>query len=302
MPKQSQMDLPAADNLAYQRACFERAQPSGHTPKLYRTLPCDDALPRGALLVEAIEGRPAQLPDDLPAIARALAALHRLPLPAEDRRAPLVSAVDPWHAMLAEIRDQARYLRDASLAPQSRRCIDAALAALPDSLTAATTDAARCLISFDAHPGNFLIEPGGRAVLVDLEKCRYGLPGFDLAHLSLYTSTSWDVQSRAVLFREDIEALYDRWRILMGDAASPHDWQTLIACRRAMWLWSVTWCAKWRANRSRSADHRHQGEDWSSSLSECTLIAHVQDRVDHYLSLPILERVTRELNELSHGA
>src|SRR5690606_29626754 len=35
IPKQSQMGLAAADNLAYQAACFERAAASGHAPRLH---------------------------------------------------------------------------------------------------------------------------------------------------------------------------------------------------------------------------------------------------------------------------
>ena len=79
VPKQSQMDLPAEANLAYQSACFVRAAPSGHTPKLLGVLSPSAHLPRGALLVEEIVGRPARLPADLPAIMEALAAIHALP-------------------------------------------------------------------------------------------------------------------------------------------------------------------------------------------------------------------------------
>ena len=39
IPKQSQMDLPAAENLAYQAACFQRAGAGGHTPRLHQVLP-----------------------------------------------------------------------------------------------------------------------------------------------------------------------------------------------------------------------------------------------------------------------
>ena len=62
VPKQSQMNLPAEANLAYQSACFVRAAPSGHTPKLLGVLSPSEHLPRGALLVEEIVGRPARLP------------------------------------------------------------------------------------------------------------------------------------------------------------------------------------------------------------------------------------------------
>ena len=75
LPKQSQMGLGAATNLAYEAACFERAGPSGHVPRLHGELPPSAALPRGGLLVEEISGRNARLPQDLPAIMQALACL-----------------------------------------------------------------------------------------------------------------------------------------------------------------------------------------------------------------------------------
>ncbi|MFY0992089.1 aminoglycoside phosphotransferase family protein [Halomonas sp. C05BenzN] len=291
LPKQSQLGLGARANLDYQAACFARASESGHTPALHGVLaPCAE-LPRGGLLVSAIRGRPARLPDDLPAIAEALAGLHALEVPPAEQRKPLKSPGDPWAATLEEIATQARYLEAAELSPATRRCIEVELAALPRRLPGA----APRLISFDAHPGNFLVTRSGRAVLVDLEKCRYGLPGFDLAHASLYTSTTWDLNSRAVLTPADVAGFYRCWISATGFDGDP---ATLLACRRAMWLWSLTWCAKWRASHRRERDAAARGEDWSAELSDDALIAHVRDRVDHYLSLSTIAHVQQEFRAL----
>ncbi|WP_445004582.1 phosphotransferase [Halomonas mongoliensis] len=294
LPKQSQMGLPAEENLAYQAACFARAGPSGHTPALHGVLPPSAALPRGGLLVSAVRGRPACLPEDLPAIAEALAAIHGLEVPAEEDRAPLRSPADPWRAMREEVAQQAQWLGHAGLSREARAQIEQELAALPERLPPGPGTAPR-LISFDAHPGNFLITDSGRAVLVDLEKCRYGLPGFDLAHATLYTSTTWDLHSRAVLSLEEVAGFYDRWRSTAGLAG---DTASLLACRRAMWLWSLTWCAKWRAQHGRARDAEAAGEDWSAELSDDALVAHVRDRVDHYLAPATIDRVSRELLDL----
>ncbi|MBB3232364.1 aminoglycoside phosphotransferase family protein [Halomonas stenophila] len=297
IPKQSQMGLPARDNLAYQAACFARAAAGGHAPTLHGLLPPDEDLPRGALLVEAIEGRPARLPEDLPAIARSLAGLHRLPRPPATERAPLQAPDDPWRAMREEVFGQAAALPEAGLGVEANRLIEAQLAALPERLPEAAGMAR--LISFDAHPGNFLVEAGGRAVLVDLEKCRYGLPGFDLAHASLYTSTTWDLASRAVLSLDQLADFHAQWREAMGPAAAAHPPEALLACRRAMWLWSLTWCAKWRVAQGRRPRHAGDGEDWSAALSEDALVAHVRDRVDHYLAPATLRRGRDELEALA---
>ena len=66
-----------------------------------------------------------------------------------------------------------------------------------------------------------------------------------------------------------------------------------------MWLWSVTWCAKWRVASTAVRSVAAAGEDWSSRLSEPALIAHVRGRVDHYLSTPVIEQVLDEIDTLN---
>ncbi|EWH01409.1 aminoglycoside phosphotransferase family protein [Halomonas sp. BC04] len=296
LPKQSQLGLDAQANLAYQSACFARASESGHTPMLHDVLPPSDALPRGGLLVAAIRGRAARLPDDLPAIAEALAGLHALQIPPRAQRLPLHAPDNPWPAVCKEIETQARWMARADLDPVVRKSIEAELNVLPDTLPEAESK----LISFDAHPGNFLITDTGQAVLVDLEKCRYGLPGFDLAHASLYTSTTWDLNSRAVLEVGEVVEFYRHWQRAMGEEPGAQSSRaTLLACRRAMWLWSLTWCAKWRAQHGKTRDASVIGEDWSAELSSDALVDHVRERVEHYLTPSIIERVKAELSDLN---
>ncbi|NWO55232.1 aminoglycoside phosphotransferase [Chromohalobacter salexigens] len=302
LPKQSQMQLGVEDNLDFQAHCYRRTSESGHTPTLHGRLPIDATLPRGGLLVTAIHGRPARLPEDLPAIAEALAAIHRLPLPAAATRPPLASAASPCQAMREEVMAQAHHLDtlpSTLLDREARRHIDAALASLDgNDAAAAGIDTRRCLISFDAHPGNFLITPEGKAVLVDLEKCRYSHPGFDLAHASLYTSTTWDPASHAVLEPDTVIQFYRQWQAQIGANNPLADEVALLATRRAMWLWSITWCAKWWQLHRRERDALARGEDWSTALSDPQLIAHVADRVAHYLSTPSVARVSDEFRHL----
>ena len=298
VPKQSQMGLGAADNLAYEAACYQRAAASGHVPRFAGTLPPGADLPRGALLVEEIIGRHARLPEDLPAIAEAFAALHRLPLPAAHERAPLIDAADPLAALRDEIAAQAAYLDPAALLPGVRTLVDGALAQFSQLCDQAPRPPRR-LIAFDGHPGNFLIRSDGRAILVDLEKARYSHPPLDLAHATLYTSTTWDLDSAAELTPAQVLAFYEAWQ-RGGDMASiggdPALW--FVPLRAAMWLWSVTWCAKWRVLSPRQAHRSTRGEDWSAEHSSDALVAHVRDRVDCYLAAPAVERVLHELDVL----
>jgi hypothetical protein len=300
IPKQSQMRLAPGENLAYQAACYARASLSDHAPRLDRILPPSAALPRGGLVVEEIRGRPARLPDDLDAIVIALAAIHALPLPAERERPPLSAPADPLADLIAEIEAQATFLEAARVAPASRAIIETGLAGLR-ALARRPERPPRRLISFDAHPGNFLIEASGRAVLVDLEKCRYGAPQLDLAHATLYTSTTWDLESHAVLAVEEVARACRHWLDRVAEVIRPAGaaaaW--LLPLRRAMWLWSLTWCAKWRVLSDRAPAADATGEDWSSGRSDAALVAHVRSRVDHYLDPEIATAVDLEFHSLA---
>jgi hypothetical protein len=285
VPKQSQMGLAPGPNLAYQRACFERAAPSGHTPQLLDVLAPAPGLPQGALLVEAIDGRAARLPQDLAAIAQALAALHRVPVPGPI--APLRDAPDPLADLAAEIGAQAAHIDAAGLDAAARAGIAAERALLQRALQQPDRPP-RALAAFDAHPGNFLLCADGRAVLVDLEKLRRAAPGLDLAHATLYTSTTWERGPACVLDTAQLLGFYGAWDRAMGPAAATHrPWHATL--RRAMWLWSVTWCAKWRVLSPGAP--AAGGEDWSATHSEQALIEHVRERVDHYLDAGTIARV-----------
>ncbi|MBA2675942.1 aminoglycoside phosphotransferase family protein [Ramlibacter sp.] len=299
VPKQSQMGLAADANLAYQSACFTRAAPSGHAPKLLGLLSPSADLPRGALLVEEIVGRPARLPADLNAIMDALAAIHALPLPAEGVRQPLWDPASPIQALLVEIDAQAAHLDAAGLAHASRAGIDATLALVRAEIALARATPKR-LIAFDAHPGNFLIRENGVAVLVDLEKARYGVPSLDIAHATLVTSTTWDLESSAVLNAAEVIGAYHRWTLALG-GASAGDGRDWVLARAAMWLWSVTWCAKWRVVSHQPRQPSAHGEDWSDTMSEQQLHSHVRDRVDDYLSPQRVAFVIDELENLDRA-
>lgn len=297
VPKQSQMGLAPPDNLAYQRAGFQRASASGHTPRCLGVLAPAPGLPQGALLVEAIEGRPAHLPQDLPAIVLALAALHRLPLPAPAAAAPLRHAPDPLADLAAELAAQVVHLGAARLDARARAAIASELQRFERAL-ALSDRPPRALIAFDAHPGNFLLCADGRAVLVDLEKMRYAAPGLDLAHATLYTSTTWMAEGGVTLDTRQLLDAYRHWDQAMGAAAAAHrPWH--LPLRRAMWLWSVSWCAKWRVLSGQPPTGR--GEDWSSAHSDPALVARVRERVDHYLDPVTIEQVREGFDALERA-
>jgi thiamine kinase-like enzyme len=302
IPKQSQMQLGALENLNYQQACFERASSAGFAPRFQRLLLPFASLPRGALIVQEIEGRNAQLPQDLPLMARSMAAMHRLALPASTQRAPLVDSNDPLQAMWNEIQAQASYLPQADLAPGVAAQIHRELERFLDVCSAKSRPLKR-LIAFDGHPGNFVIQHDAndqqKAYLVDLEKCRYSYPSFDLAHATLYTSTTWDLDSQTILRPEDVLSTYRMWASQVDTALALDAAQWHLPLRRAMWLWSITWCAKWRVASRAAAAPTQDGEDWSAQNLDARLANHVRSRVDHYLSAAGVACVSQEFDALA---
>ena len=302
IPKQSQMRLNAADNLAYQQACFDRISPAGYAPGCIKLLQPGTSLPRGALIVQEIVGRSARLPDDLCLFAQSMAAMHSMALPLDNAFAPLIHAADPLQALCDEVQTQGMYLAQAHLEPTVLRHIQDELAQF-QALCSAASRPQRRLIAFDGHPGNFVIarqsDGSEKAYLVDLEKCRYSYPSLDLAHATLYTSTTWDVDSHTILNLQQVMATYHAWEqhagaALAADAAIWH-----LPLRRAMWLWSVTWCAKWRVASRAAASERVDGEDWSDENLDPALAAHVRSRVDHYLSVEGINCVLSEFELLA---
>lgn len=290
VPRWAQPGLSAMASLQHQAACLRRAAPSGHTPRLHHVLEPDDGLPLGALLLDEIPGGVLQLPMGLEPLADALAAIHRLPVPPQDERAPLKDPANPVEDTVNEVLAQAEYLKAADLHGDAMREIRREISSAREMVSMPYHPPA-VLISFDAHPGNFLLADTGTAYLVDLEKARYGLPGLDIAYATLYTSTTWDVATYSVLDIEQITAFYRRWLAQVPPELAEASRPWLLPLRRIMWLWSVTRCAKWRVE-SREAGH---GDGQQPAVNaDPALASHVADRVADYLHPDTVARVRDE--------
>ncbi len=296
-PKQSQFGFGALDNLRYQAACFQRASASGHAPRFKRLIPPQVELPMGALVVEYIAGRAVRMPEELRRLAPALATFHSLPLPLAEHRPPLLDGSDAVAAELRTIHAQARFLPGANLHPDSQAQFAEEMQWAERFAAASASQRQPCrLIATDAHPGNWLIRTDGRAVLVDWEKGQYSSPAVDLAHTSLYTSTTWDVVAAGAPTLAMIADFYQAWLDHAEPrlAAAVRPW--LLPLRRLVWLRAFTWCAKWRVTSQRAprTEKWTAAEDWSADNSDAALVAHVKNRVDHYLDPAVVREVRRE--------
>jgi aminoglycoside phosphotransferase (APT) family kinase protein len=125
------------------------------------------------------------------------------------------------------------------------------------------------LVGTDTHPGNFLIRADGAAIFIDLEKALYGSPAIDLAHATLYTSTSWDRDVQARLTPAETAGFYERYleRVGAEQAARLRPW--LAPCRRLTWLRTMIWCTRWLPG----------GAAPPASGIDATLLEHIRGRV-----------------------
>ena len=271
IPRMNQWGLDAEDALAYQAAAFERAAASGHTPQCIAVLAPDDALPRGALLVEEITGRSPHLPRDLPAIADTLAAIHSLPVPADDQLAPLQVHRNPVSSTLQVIEEQAAFLAKADLAPESEAGIRQDIEWVRDFAGQGEPNFATSLVCTDAHPGNFLIDDAGKAWFVDLEKALYGAVPIDLAHVTLVTSTGWDPDCLGDPSADDVEQFYQHYLERVGPKRAAELAPWLLPLRRLTWLRTITWFARWKAEWS---DTGH------AAMRDSRMAAHIRAHVE----------------------
>ena len=136
------------------------------------------------------------------------------------------------------------------------------------------------------------------AVIVDLEKALYGSPAIDLAHATIYSSTTWDLETQAVLSPAQVGAFYRHYLTLLPDALRRDLRPWLLPLRRLLWLRAMTWCAFWQVQHQKAAktpDARaRSARDWSAEKTSPRLIAHVAERVSHYLAPDTLGRMQQD--------
>lgn len=298
VPRLSHWGFAPEKHIAYQAACFGRAAASGRTPRLHGVIAPGAGAPYGALIVDEIIGRPPRLAGETTALADTLAAIHALPVPPAGERAPLPVHDDPVAATVAVIRNQAAFLPEAELPPNSRRVIGEELAwAERFAAESKAADQPLALVGTDTHPGNFMIDRRGHAIFVDLEKTLYGHPAIDLAHASLYTSTMWDADCAAALAPDEVRAFYARYLGAVPRAAADRLRPWLEPMRRLTWLRTTTWAVRWRVLSARAPGKDGETEatrGWSAEARDPALIASIRARIADYFDPATIARIRAE--------
>jgi aminoglycoside phosphotransferase (APT) family kinase protein len=246
VPRHAGRDMTPEEALSLQAECFRRAAPSRHTPAIHGQLDPSPRLPNGALIVDAVEGKPAQLPRDLPQIAETLASVHRLPVP--EKMAPLTRTVRPIETLVALIEAQAEFI-PALVEDRGARAIleEERKWARDFAAEHGMTPLPPTLVLTDTHPGNYVVQKDGRAIFVDMEKTQYGNPAIDLAHASLHTSVTWDPDVTGEVSRADVIDFYDTYRTAVPPSLARALEPWLLPFRRLTWLRTTTWGCRWYA-------------------------------------------------------
>ncbi len=286
VPNAGQFAIPPEAYLPYQQASFARAAPSGHVPRLVAAIAPSAALPMGALVIEEIAGRPPRIPQELPLIAECLARIHSLPVPPPADRPPLADHADAVAGTIGFIAAQAPFLEKAAVVGAARAMIMEEIAwALRFAEECRGKDQPVTLVATDTHPGNYLVDARGKAILVDVEKMLYGSPAVDLAHATLYTSTTWDIDCGVALARADILAFYRDYleRIDAALAARLRPW--LLPMRRLTWLRTTTWACRYLVE----AIYRGKAGDPASPYAR-----HVRARIADFLDARTIASVRAE--------
>lgn len=257
-------------NLLRQATCFRRLEPSGRVPRLHAVIEPDATLPGGALVVDEIGGRPPHWPGELSLVAETLAAIHALPLPSEDQRPPLASPTDPFAATLQGIERNRPFLDRAGVSADAIRQIDEELAwARGFAAKGAMKDSPKSFVITDAHPGNFVITPAGRAVFVDLEKGAYGAPAIDIAHATLRPSTQWDPDCGSVLTHAEIIRFVRAYFMAAGPAREQALRSTLMPYRRLIWLRTTLAFARFKVERTAAALSDEAARHADTVIADC---------------------------------
>lgn len=271
-------DPTAAARLHLQAEAFRHLAPAGRTPRLHEVIEPRPGLPGGALIVDFIEGRAPRLPDELDAMADTLARLHSLPLPTSE--SPIPRQDNPFRATLDVVEQGARRFLDKAVVDLGARGeIVEELELMRD--LAGTLAGWRQPLSIalaDTHPGNFIVDRGGLAWFVDLEKVHVGSAAIDLAHATLPTSTVWHPDVGKLLSRAEVEGFYASYLAQIGDTRTAQLRPWLQPLRRLTWLRTIMFMARWKVQTEAPRDPSDPSQ-WSDAGLSPEMREHLRSRI-----------------------
>ncbi len=238
----TQMGLALGDQALYEHRALALIRASNVTPEPRFVDPEPSGLPYPVIIEDYLPGRPLDYATDLAAAARAVAAIHALPVP-EDHGLKVMP--DPVPTALEESRELAApYLSWEDAPSQSRQALAAGIKRLEEIGDSGDLFAAGDLavVNYDLNTHNFVVEDGA-ARLLDWEKARISPGVEDLAHFLLPTTTLWRDETATRLSREQEREFVDEYAGRAGVSGRERFERQLEVASLAIALRAVSWCA-----------------------------------------------------------
>ena len=294
-------DPTAAARLHLQAEAFRHLAPAGRTPKLHEVIEPRPGLPGGALIVDFVEGRAPRLPDELDAMAETLARLHSLPLPASESRIPRQD--NPFSTTLDVVEQGAQRFLDKAVTDAGARAeIVEELELMRDmAKTLAHRPQPLSIALADTHPGNFIVDRGGLAWFVDLEKVHVGSAAIDLAHATLPTSTVWHPDVGKILSLAEVGDFYESYLAQIGGARAAELRPWLQPMRRLTWLRTTLFMARWKVQTEAPRDPSDPSQ-WSDAGLSPEMRDHLRSRIALSFERETIRSIRAEWLERLHHA
>lgn len=268
VPRRNQLGMAPADYLAQQEQVYNAASPSGATPKIFGTLPPQENLPNGALVIEYIDSRKPSSDADRTAMAQALAALNATQSP------DIPVAAKPFASQWFVIHDIfGEAMQGEKIDKEVRKLLAAEKAALKaemDKLTAAPMG----LIGADSHVGNFIIDKSGKAWFVDLEFLTTDVPHIDAADAASPLTSRLDPSNKFVFTPAQKEQFYKDWGTASGYDSSG---DLMKLAERMVNLRTLAWLCYWvEEGHAQQNAPKASRDNWDNMAAECLTTGYLE--------------------------
>jgi hypothetical protein len=243
VPRRNQHGMSPADYLSFQKDCYAAAAVSGATPRCAGIIAPSAEQPNGALIVQFIKGAHApSSPDDFTSVAEAMASLQGVSSAGasahvkrpEKPFGSIWPVVDYFYTGF--IKDQPAIHED------TRRLMAAEMSALDQKISRLTWDMGVPfgLIGSDSHLGNQIVDPKGKAWIVDLEYLSLDVPHIDPAEAA-QSFTTHDFAMPADQRAPFLKA----WSVASGMDQHPMNAELTEIAGRVMQMKTVAWLGYW---------------------------------------------------------
>ncbi|WP_169943198.1 TIGR04282 family arsenosugar biosynthesis glycosyltransferase [Campylobacter sp. RM15925] len=221
------------NQIKYEYDALKILEISDVTPKPIRYFPPNLFLPRGAMSMQFLPGRPLRYDSDLDIASSMLAKIHSVKIPPKHS---FIIAQRPLQVMMDECEKMSSIYLNSNFKKQN---VSEFLQALIKGLKWFNLDREikdPCIINTELNSGNFLINEGKKSYIIDWEKPIIGEKEQDLAHFLAPTTTFW--KTDVILDLEEMQNFLDKYEcILPVDRAKFNEYLGMTFLR------GLSWCA-----------------------------------------------------------